>query len=173
MRKQVFDLTLADLADSPAWEFAQDEDHLPNQDEATVRPFSTEGLAVPDGGMFVVRTTFTLEDTSQQKGYVYYTPRIPSDIGPNYGELAHLQPNIVTAKGQVMFWLGRFQPTGEVLRDFYEKLGKGAPSVFPISFSTDVPLETGPINGTIRGFSYLTYRKKGWFGKETIVEEIR
>jgi len=38
-RKQVYDLTLADLQAAPVWEFALDEEGVAGQDEATVRPY--------------------------------------------------------------------------------------------------------------------------------------
>ena len=74
MRKQVYDLTTADLNASPAWEFALDEETVPGQDEATVRPYEIGNQPVPAGGMFVVRSTFTLANRAQLAGYLYYTP---------------------------------------------------------------------------------------------------
>src|SRR5205814_561097 len=39
IRKQVYNLTAADLSEHPVWEFAEDEEGTEGQDEATVRPF--------------------------------------------------------------------------------------------------------------------------------------
>jgi hypothetical protein len=39
VRKQVYDLTLADFDVAPVWEFASDEEGVAGQDEATVRPY--------------------------------------------------------------------------------------------------------------------------------------
>jgi len=71
MRKPVYELTLADLEAQPVWEFALDEEGVPGQDEATVRPYATNGQPVPEGGMFVVRAAFTLAGSARRAGYLY------------------------------------------------------------------------------------------------------
>jgi hypothetical protein len=66
-RKQVYELTTEDLEATP-------------------------GEPVPAGGMFVVRTRFTLATGERRSGYLYYTPELPAGAGPNYGPLANRQP---------------------------------------------------------------------------------
>jgi len=89
IRKQVYDLTSADLATSPVWEFALDEEGEDGQDEATVRPYLLRRGLDLDAGMFVVRALFVLADGTIMTGYL--TPPVQGDAG-----LGTLQPVIVT-----------------------------------------------------------------------------
>jgi hypothetical protein len=43
VRKQVYDLTVADLEQHAVWEFALDEEGEEGQDEATIRPYESRG----------------------------------------------------------------------------------------------------------------------------------
>ncbi|HEV3008815.1 MAG TPA: hypothetical protein VGX52_07265 [Burkholderiales bacterium] len=173
MRKQVYDLTAADLEAHPVWEHCLDEEGLPNQDEATVRPYDTAGKPVPfDAGLLVVRTTLTLANGTRYPGYLYYTPEPPAQAGPGYGPLANLQPQITTPEGQVMFWYGMLRPTPDVMAKAYRLLGADAAGVFPVRYTSDVPLATGPISGELAGFYYLVDKRKGWFSRERVVERI-
>jgi hypothetical protein len=97
-RKQVYKLTHADLTKYPVWEFALDEEVEPGQDEATVRPYPIEGPLDPSDGMFEIRTRFVLADGTGHVGYL--TP------GHTATDLGSVQPQIVTDKGQVIFWMG-------------------------------------------------------------------
>ena len=96
VRKQVYELTLADLERTPVWEFALDEEGEEGQDEATVRPFERSLPLDPGDGMFVVRARFRLADGTPLLGYL--TPPVQAD-----SSLATIQPIIVTPKGQVIF----------------------------------------------------------------------
>jgi hypothetical protein len=167
MRKQVYDLTGADLEAHPVWEHCLDEEGLPDQDEATVRPYDTGGKPLEYAGMLVVRATLTLANGSPFAGYLYHVPDVPDS---SYGPLANLQPQIVTPEGQVMFWYGMVAPTREVMAEVYRKLGAGAAGVFPVRYASDVPLATGPISGELAGFYYLVDKRKGWFSKQRVVE---
>jgi hypothetical protein len=144
MRKQVYELTVEDLNISPVWEFALDEEGEPGQDEATVRSYRIEGLLNSSDGMFVVRAKFKLADGTEQTGYL--TP------GHEASDLGSVQPQIVTANGQVGFWMGSIKQ--DVL-PLYTILGKTASQVFPIEFISDVPLDTGPLTGRIPAFLHL------------------
>src|SRR5437773_1340523 len=98
IRKQVYELTVQDLREHPVWEFALDEEDKRGQDEATVRPFISSGSVDPGAGTFIVRARFTLADGTPFVGYL--TPRDdPNDLGT-------IQPQIVTERGQVWFWMG-------------------------------------------------------------------
>jgi hypothetical protein len=169
MRKQVYELTAADLQAHPVWEHCLDEEGLPNQDEATVRPYDAGGKPLEYVGLVVVRATLTLANGSRFPGYLYYAPEVP---GSSYGPLANLQPQIITPQGQVMFWFGAVTPGAEALADIYRKLGAAAAGVFPVRFASDVPLATGPIQGEIPGFQYIATKRKGWFSRERVVETI-
>ena len=67
IRKQCYDLILNDFETYPVWEFALDEEGVDGQDEATVRPCLTGGLADPTRGI-IVRARFTLADGSTMHG---------------------------------------------------------------------------------------------------------
>ena len=144
IRKQVYNLTAADLSQYSAWEFAEDEEGAEGQDEATVRPVVTAPPLDPGAGMFIVRARFSLADGTKHTGYL--TPaKDPKDFG-------RVQPQIITDRGQVPFWMGALRADVEPL---YAKLGKSADQTFPVSFESDVPLVGGPIKGTIPAFLRL------------------
>jgi len=145
IRKQVSDLTPADLKEFPVWEFALDEEGVEGQDEATVRPMPAAYALDPGAGTLVVRATFRLADGTKMEGYL--TP--PLDAEPGLGSI---QPVIVGAFGQVGFWMGVIRPPPSDLAKFYLRLGKSASQVFPLQFESNVELKGGRVSGTIPGF---------------------
>jgi hypothetical protein len=149
IRKQVYDLTVADLEQHGVWEFALDEEGEEGQDEATVRPYELHGALDPSEGMFIVRARLTLADGTRIKGYV--TPPVQGD-----SSLGTLQPAVVAGGGQVSFWCGMLEPEPQHLTASYARLGKSSASqVFPLRFESDVPLVGGPITGELPGFLVL------------------
>lgn len=146
--KQVYQLTLEDLARFPVWEFKLDADSASGHDESTVRPHPESGLLNPAERMFVVRAAFTLADGSKMTGYL--TPPARGQDGPGI-----LQPIIVTARGQVRFWCGTAAPEALRLEQIYAWLGKDAKRVFPLRFESEVPLVDGPARGSVPGFLVL------------------
>jgi hypothetical protein len=70
IRKQVYELSIADFSRFPVWEFALDEEGEEGQDEATVRPCQRCSDLHPLEGMFVVRASFVLADGTQMQGYL-------------------------------------------------------------------------------------------------------
>src|SRR5438045_8663795 len=94
VRKQVYELTLHDLATFPVWEFRLDEEGAGGQDESTVRPYEASGPLNSADRMFVVRAVFTLTDGSRMKGY-FSPPRCED------ASLSTLQPISVTERDQV------------------------------------------------------------------------
>ena len=147
-RKQVYELTLADLGQFPVWEFKLDEDGAEGQDEATVRPYSPSGPLDPADRMFVVKALFTLADGSKMQGY--FTPPVRGQEG-----IGTLQPIIVTDRGQVRFWCGTAAPDSKRLAHSYELLGKDAQRVFPLRFESEVELAGGTAKGSVPGFLVL------------------
>jgi hypothetical protein len=144
-RKQVYELSLDDLAAFPVWEFRLDADGVSGQDEASVQPFAVAGPLDPTERMFVVRAVFTLADGTKMTGYL--TPPVKGRDG-----IGHLQPIIVTARGQVRFWCGTTVPDAKRLAQSYALLGKDSKRVFPLRFESDVPLRGGPARGSVPGF---------------------
>jgi hypothetical protein len=147
IRKQAYELTLDDLIRFPVWEFALDEEGEEGQDEATVRPFEHDGAVDPGEGGLIVRASFRFADGSEAAGCLSATAGESS--------LSDVQPIFVGAKGQVVFWRGMVRPTPEQLARDYEVLGKVAGDVFPIKYTSAVPLRGGPVTGEIPGFLVL------------------
>ena len=145
IRKQIYELTLDDLSASPVWQFALDEESEPDQDEATVRPYPIAGNLDSSMGMLVVAASFWLADGTQLRGYL--TPPSSDDR-----QLATIQPQIVTERGQISLWCGRCPPDAARA---YQLLGREPASVFPLRFESTVPLSGGVISGTIPGFLCL------------------
>src|SRR6476660_6529483 len=81
VRKQVYELTLHDLATFPVWEFRLDAEGEEGRDESTVRPFAASGPLDPADHMFVIRAVFTLADGSRMQGYITPPVRDDASIG--------------------------------------------------------------------------------------------
>ncbi|HEX2696287.1 MAG TPA: hypothetical protein VHM28_01175 [Anaerolineales bacterium] len=151
IRKQVYDLTLEDFTNSLVWEFALDEETEEGQDEATVRPYKFTGHLNPHDGMFVVQAEFTLADGSKLLGYL--SPALENELG-------HIQPIIITDKGQVGFWSGIMQPSEDAIASKYSLLGKSSAQVFPLAFKSKVEISDGYKEGIINGFSFYSQDRK-------------
>jgi hypothetical protein len=148
VRKQVYELTLADLSRFPVWEFRLDKDGAEGQDEATVRPYTVSGPLDPANRMFVVRAVFILADSSKMNGY--FTPPVRGQEG-----IGTMQPIVVAERGQVRLWCGTSAPDAKRLARSYELLGKDANHVFPLRFESEVELANGPARGSVPGFLVL------------------
>jgi len=147
IRKQVYELTPADLETHQIWEFALDEERLDGQDEATVRPWKGGPPLNPADGMFVVRASFELADGARLFGYL--TPPVQGVSG-----IGTIQPVIVAKQGQVQFWFGIRTPNAEEISRAYATLGRTANAVFPCRYASEVPLIGGPIAGVLKGFMH-------------------
>ena len=146
IRKQVYDLTVEDLATSGVGEFALDEEGEDGQDEATVRPYLFEEPLDCDAGMFIVRARFVMADGTVTTGYL--TPPVQGDAS-----LGTLQPVIITPAGQIPFWCGIIPLDAAAVASQYRRLGKaGGSEVFPLRFESDVPLSCGNLRGELAGF---------------------
>ena len=146
MRRQIYELTLEDLDDCPIWEYADDEEEVEGQDEATVRPRSDLNAYDPtrvDVGTVVVKTEFV-----SRSGTVYYgycTPTPEEDISDTH-------PVIVTPHGQVGFYFGVMPPSAGELADAYQRLGATRESLFPIQYRSLVAAPGCVTSGTIPAF---------------------
>jgi hypothetical protein len=149
IRRQVYELTPADLDGHAVWEFALDEEGEAGQDEATVRPCQPTGALDPSDGMFVVRARLKLADGTQVRGYL--TPPVQGD-----SDIGTIQPAVVVEGGQVSFWCGTLAPEPSQVAASYARLGKSSASeVFPVRFESDVELVGGPVAGELPGFLVL------------------
>jgi len=145
IRKQVYELSPADLEKYPVWEFCLDEEGEEGQDEATVKPREDLKIVDPGEGMFVVKTEFVANDGTKFLGYS--TPQQEYDLG-------FIQPIIVTESGQINFWCGMFEPKKEKTQESYTKLGKDSEMLFPITFRALVPTKGVTLEGSIPAFLY-------------------
>jgi hypothetical protein len=150
IRKQVYELTVDDLTNFPAWELALDEEGEDGQDEATVRPSYAPLPRDPSEFRLIVRAKFSLADGTRYIGYL--TPSHAAD------DLGAIQPIIITSQGQVGFWMGSTRDNPGPL---YQKMEKSADQIFPITFKSDVPLIGGVVFGSIEGFLHLADWKTG------------
>lgn len=149
IRRQVYELTAADLERFPVWEFALDEEDEDDQDEATVRPYGGSLPLDPSDGLFIVRASMTLSDGTRLSGYL--TPPVNGESG-----LDSLHPAVVAPDGQVLFWCGMLEPPSEHIAKNYRLLGsKSLDDVFPVRFESDIALVGGPVAGEIPGFVVL------------------
>jgi hypothetical protein len=146
VRKQVYELQPEDFATASIWEFALDEEGVPGQDEATVKPRADLERADPDDGLFVIRAAFVSADSTPFDGYV--SPQQEARI-------AWIQPTVVTPAGQVGFWLGAFPPQPGRLDEAYATLGKTASELFPIRYRAAVEHGGVRLEGAIHGFMHL------------------
>ncbi len=146
IRKQVYDLTLDDLARCATWEFASDEEGEEGQDEATVRPCEP-GVSI-DCSTFigVVRTHFRAAGGQRYLGYV--TPAHEDTLGA-------MQPTIVLDHTQIAIWHGIDRPDRSTLNEYYTALGITAAQCFPLSFSPAIAVTKGYCTGTVNGFAAL------------------
>src|SRR4051812_23572941 len=129
IRKQVYELTPADLERFPVWEYALDEEGEEGQDETTVRPFVATGKIDSADGPCMVRASFRLADGTAMAGFL--TPNAHAQI-----DLGMIQPVIVTDRGQVAFWCGVIEPDASHLAECYSILGRTAHEIFPVSFAS-------------------------------------
>jgi len=142
-RKQVNELTLADLDRSPVWEFAIDEEGEPGQTEETVRPRPDLERVDPAYGLFLLRARFEACDGSLFVGFL------------NVGDVRDAQPTIVTDSGaHVAFWFGLVKPKPGVLERAYASLGLASSALFPLRYEAIVPTREGTATGEIAGFAY-------------------
>ncbi len=161
IRKQVYGLTLDDVARHPVWEYALDEEGEHGQDEATVRPVAIEEIDLQHSS-YMVRARFQLADGTAAIGTVTVSG-LPDDgiikIDGDRDGNARRQPVILTKSGQVGFWFGGMKPKDKEIADAYLALGRKTPAaVFPITYKVDMELPEGSACGRIGGFQYLENR---------------
>ena len=146
IRKQVYDLSVIDLQQHPLWEFCSDEEGMPGQDEATVKPSEDSEVPAYSPGAYIVAADFVLADGTALEGYIYSGE--PEDFQCT-------SPHIFATGGDVSFWWGHRAPGPDQIAAIYKRLERSAEQVFPIRYQTRVPLNGSLMKGTVPGFGIL------------------
>jgi hypothetical protein len=150
-------LTLSNLMEYPAWEYALDEEEVEGQDERTVRPYLAPPPLDINDTYFLVRASFVFADGSYYKGYM-----VPKSLDTVDKEVPFptiipydLRPMIVLDNEQIYFQYGPEKPSAEDLQQFYDLFGKTPDEVFPIKFSSDIEVLKSVTEGQLDGFMYF------------------
>lgn len=132
--KRLHDLTRSDLERAAVWRYEGE-----NDDVAHVRATARTELSASDAGLFIARTQFILASGAHHIGFC--TPDAD-------GELADVQPVIVTADGPVYFYFDA-PPSQETLDAQWLRLGAGHEQIFPVHFRCTVLLDGAYVTGII------------------------
>lgn len=150
-RRQLYDLTTAELRAHPVWWFPGTDGHLTGPDAATVMPVETDvtsgALEFPEG-RYLLRAEFTLADGTREDGHVTYDPEDAGSIGER-------EPTLCTGHGQLPLWRGVLVPTARDLASHYAALGRTREQVFPLTWKSVLHPVDGPLTGGLAGFAIL------------------
>lgn len=136
--KQIYELTVDDLAFFGVWYFPMDESV---EDELTVRPLLEEETCA--GAQIVVRTSFIGVDGSSYLGYLYWD---------NSGIVEYLKPVILLEDGTyVTFWNGMVKPSWAD----YSAKAQVLRGAVPFSYISEPLLGLPKISGKLEGLYYL------------------
>ncbi len=162
LRKQVTDLTLEDLRETPVWEYALDEEGEPGQDEETLRPCPGVEEVNPKKGLFVVATSFQAVDGTRFSGFA--TAQVTDE-----SETGDVHPTIITDSGHVHFWQGSVFNESELedrIADSYAALEKSPGDLFPLRWEMHVSVKGGSSEGEFPGFGYLRRASRSSWSEE-------
>jgi hypothetical protein len=126
MWKPVGKLTVADLLETPVWEWRTESD------EEFVRPTDLRELhEYQDGPIHIALTTFTLGNGQLRHGYC--SPADSSGVD-------YTQPHIITPSGRVPLW--QEAPTPREEHDRYSRwLEVNSSEMLPIKVESRVPVD--------------------------------
>jgi len=162
IRKQENDLTIADLIQFAAWEYALDEEYEQGQNEKTLRPYLMSPPLDLQKAYLLVRTRFILSNGDLHIGFVkpiklgeqiFMQPILPYD----------LNPVIVTERGHVNFCYGTLKPEEATILENYKCLGYESDDPFPIEFLADIEVCNGIVEGMLEGFLYFEHDPTDFF----------
>ncbi|WP_434560923.1 hypothetical protein [Pseudomonas sp. Z4-20] len=143
--KQIYELTIDDLADFGVWYFPMDESA---EDELTVRPLLDKETCTD--AQIIVRASFVGKNGSSYLGYLYW------DGG---GEVEYLKPVILLEDGSfVTFWNGMIEPSWADYSARAQELRSG----LPFSYISESLLELPKISGRLEGLYYLDGDHISW-----------
>jgi len=157
-RRQLDELTAAELRATRAWWFPGADLHLSGPDASTVLPVDTSG-ADEDGtvefpeGRFLLHAVFTLADGRTLDGHVTY------ESGDG-GTEADREPTVCidTAQPpptQIPFWHGVLRPSAADREAFLRRLPGEPTRVFPLAWRTTLHPPGEEIAGRLPGFAVL------------------
>ncbi|QXI54284.1 hypothetical protein [Pseudomonas alvandae] len=136
--KQIYELTIDDLACSGVWYFPMDESA---EDELTVRPLLDKETC--SDAQIIVRASFVGLDGSSYLGYLYWD---------GSGEVEYLKPVILLEDGSfVTFWNGMVEPSWAD----YSANAQALRSRLPFLYVSDSVLDLPKISGKLEGLYYL------------------
>jgi len=162
IRKQENTLTIFDLMQFPAWEYAIDEEDVQGRDEKTLRPYLTPPPLDREKAYFVARARFTLANGASMIGF--FKPLRQSEDKLMQPLLPYdLNPVIVTDQGHVSFCYGVFMPDEATISENYKRLGYEAENVFPVSFMADIEVRNSVSEGVLEGFLYFEQDSQNYF----------
>lgn len=143
--KQVYELTIDDLALNGVWFFPMDDSV---EDELTVRPLK-ERESCADA-QIIVRARFDGNNGAKYLGYLYWDD--------NEG-VEYLKPVVLLDDGSaVSFWSGMVKPSWE---DYSEK-AKELRSALPITYVSEPLFGLSEISGVLEGLGYLDNDTVSW-----------
>lgn len=150
-RRQLSDLTAAELRACPVWWFPGRDGHLSGPDEATVMPLSA-AAAAPDGsaefppGRYLLHIRARLADGSELDGHLTWS-------ADDSGHLRDREPTLVTDDRQVPLWHGVLEPDTAWMREQLAALGRAADEVFPLSWVATIHPVGDTLGGHADGFA--------------------
>lgn len=144
----MYHLSLDDLSDIPIWEYALDEEGMPGQDEATVKPRPDLSAVDPSEGSFVVHTMFESASGATFRGYSQ--PAASPDLGL-------IQPTIIAKGSHIHFWFGIIRPRGRHIERSYQLLEMSPDDLFPVRFESLVDINRTPGRRSYRGFLFPAF----------------
>lgn len=126
MWKPVAELSIAELAETPVWEWCE------RDGKEMVRPTSLRTLSEHGGSpVHIAATAFVLANGQRREGYC--SPEETSGLD-------YTQPVIVTAGGAIALWSER--PVSEQqLTQYAEWLGVAPSEMFPVTVQSLVPVD--------------------------------
>jgi hypothetical protein len=150
IRKQVYDLTAADLDQYPIWQYALDEEGTLGQDEATVRPLEKVPQSKEDRSQVLLAATRKLADETLHYGIINCPRRSDWDI-------SDLAPAMLAPGGMLSFWQGVRKPRPETIAVAYERIGKSAKQIFPVQLESLVEVDGEHIRIVLKGFYHYDW----------------
>jgi hypothetical protein len=161
-RKQEYTLTIFDLMQFPAWEYALDKEDIQGQNEKTLRPYLISPPLDREQAYLLVRARFSLVNGTSLLGFL--KPLRQSEDNLMQAILPYdLNPVIVTERGHVPFCYGVFKPDKETISENHKRLGHESENVFPIHFKTDIEVRNSIDEGVLEGFLYFEHVSKNFF----------